>query len=124
MTDRMTAGEAWFLLAFEAAHSVPRIGFAKLSDISRDYWEERAQRLISDAAAIRARMGEVDGWHPMSEAPRDETSVWLWSNGINVPVLMRWTETIWIAEDGATWSEDEKFGPQTWHPNPIPEPPK
>lgn len=61
MTERMTAGEAWFEL-FQPNGGV----WERMSDTSKEHFEGVATRILSDAAAIRERMGE--GWQPIESS--------------------------------------------------------
>lgn len=60
MTNRMTAGEAFYRSSYELD---PRpISWESLSSETKRSWETGAKEVLSDAAAIRGRMGE--GWQP------------------------------------------------------------
>lgn len=108
----MTAGEALREVERPTAEFPNKISWGELRQDRRDDYETLAARILSDAAAIRERMGE--GWEPVETAPRDGTMI-LWSHEPGKFHAICWPD----------YEECFDAVGSVWHPIPaLPEPPQ
>lgn len=126
MTARMTAGEAQWLIDMQGVNDP--LEWSELEDRTRKRLDAKATRILSDAAAIRERMGE--GWQPIGTAPRDGTAVAVFDANMETgcAVTVKWNHDTWCVVDCSggilTDWDGNNYDVYPTHWRALPEPPR